>query len=156
MPCPYYRTPPENKRPGNALSVEVPLSGAPRCTLKTPSNWPPSISAARWLLSGGDVLVFGHCDSICPRNAVWFVKKAIDSGLIVQATHPDFGGTLTVGPYSTACEEDKYAVISHGCSEDLNFEDSYSISAARSFVYQIGEKAATKAALTALGKSCNL
>jgi len=155
MTCPYFKQPPEQRRPGNALNVEIPISGSPRCTLKTPSNWTKKVTAARWILSGGDVLVFGHCDLNCPRNAVWFVKRAIDDGLIVQAEHPDFGGTLTVGKYTTACGKKKYAVIPHGCDENLYFEDETSIAVSRSFVYQIGEKDATKAALNALGKECN-
>lgn len=49
------------RRPANALNVEV-GTPFPRCTLRLPSNWGERApSAARWLLSGGDALVFGYC-----------------------------------------------------------------------------------------------
>jgi hypothetical protein len=54
------------RRPGNALNLEI---GAPqpRCKLKPPSHWPTGRgTVTRWLASGGDALVLGHCSARCP------------------------------------------------------------------------------------------
>lgn len=55
------------RRPGNALNVEV-GQPAPRCLLKT--EWSDRISGYRWLASGGSLLVFGPCDiANCPKSS---------------------------------------------------------------------------------------
>lgn len=61
--CPHFIEVRAEKRPANALNVEV---GQPahRCTLKTP--WNGQIDALRWLYSGGSPLVLGCCDAKCP------------------------------------------------------------------------------------------
>jgi hypothetical protein len=55
------------RRPGNALNLEI---GAPmpRCKLRPPPSWGPKApSVARWLMSGGDPLVLGLCSrGACP------------------------------------------------------------------------------------------
>jgi hypothetical protein len=58
--CPYRTGRSVERRPGNALNVEI---GAPmpRCKLRTPKHWPEHMTAARWIMSGGDCLVFGLC-----------------------------------------------------------------------------------------------
>lgn len=59
--------PPLPRRPGNALNVEI---GAPldRCLDKRPRHWPASMSAIRWLGSGGSPLILGACTPrACPR-----------------------------------------------------------------------------------------
>lgn len=63
--CPYRIDLPVERRPGNALNVEI---GAPmpRCRLRTPEHW-GGASALRWLGSGGTPLVLGNCvRSQCP------------------------------------------------------------------------------------------
>lgn len=43
----------------------------PRCSLKTPSHWPPQATALRWIGSGGTVTVFGACSANCPLGHKW-------------------------------------------------------------------------------------
>lgn len=55
------------KRPCNGLNVEI---GKPmdRCLSRKPGHWPSSMTARRWLLSGGDAYAFGSCRrSGCPE-----------------------------------------------------------------------------------------
>jgi hypothetical protein len=55
-------------RKANALNIEVgqPL---PRCMEKPPEHWGPNApSVLRWIGSGGNLLVLGHCDANCPRG----------------------------------------------------------------------------------------
>lgn len=57
------------RRPANALNVEI---GQPvaRCLNRKPEHWPASVSALRWIGSGGGALVFGHCSwAHCPDRA---------------------------------------------------------------------------------------
>lgn len=64
--CPHRMMLAVERRPGNALNVEV-GTPAPRCKLKPPTDWPedgPSVT--RWLLSGGSALVLGPCSRSCP------------------------------------------------------------------------------------------
>lgn len=50
------------RRPGNALNVEI-AAPAPRCAERSPDGL-----GARWLLSGGSALAYGHCEfRACPR-----------------------------------------------------------------------------------------
>ena len=68
--CPFLIEIEVERRPGNALNVEI---GAPcaRCKLKPPSHWKKTTNSdmsARWLMSGGSPLVFGNCSTNCPEN----------------------------------------------------------------------------------------
>lgn len=66
QPCRFRIDPDLQRRPANALNIEIGFP-MPRCILKTPENWEgTSVTAARWLLSGGDVFVFGICTCNCP------------------------------------------------------------------------------------------
>lgn len=58
---------PLERRPGNALNVEI-GQPADRCIQKRPHHWPKSMTAIRWLASGGEALVFGCCCPPCPLN----------------------------------------------------------------------------------------
>lgn len=63
--CPHRIQPALERRPGNALNLEI---GAPaaRCTMRKPKHW-GEVGALRWLGSGGSPLVFGVCSaSGCP------------------------------------------------------------------------------------------
>lgn len=53
------------RRPANALNVEIGQAQA-RCLNKRPEHWPESMSALRWIASGGEALVFGACGGKCP------------------------------------------------------------------------------------------
>lgn len=64
--CPHYVETPLERRPGNALNVEI-GAPVPRCTLKEPDHWPQKGLGPRWLFSGGSPLVFGFCSEDCPR-----------------------------------------------------------------------------------------
>jgi len=60
--CPDRRELSVQRRPGNALNVEI---GAPlpRCLLRSPDG-----RGLAWLASGGDVLAYGTCDrAACPH-----------------------------------------------------------------------------------------
>ncbi len=64
--CPHLITLRVERRPGNALNVEI-GTPAPRCTLKPPEDWEArGGSVLRWLGSGGSPLVLGNCSSDCP------------------------------------------------------------------------------------------
>jgi hypothetical protein len=63
--CPKRIVLPIERRPGNALNVEI---GQPmdRCRLRPPSHWPEGM-VGRWLASGGSALVLGVCCAArCP------------------------------------------------------------------------------------------
>jgi hypothetical protein len=64
--CPSRRELAVERRPGNALNIEI-GTPMPRCVEKTPDHWPNAGMATRWIASGGDVLVFGLCSGECPR-----------------------------------------------------------------------------------------
>lgn len=55
------------RRPSNALNLEI---GQPmaRCMNKRPDHWPESMSALRWIGSGGGAFVLGPCDGLCPME----------------------------------------------------------------------------------------
>ena len=60
---------PVEARRGNVIAVEI---GTPqkRCLNKKPDHWPTNATALRWIGSGGDYFVFGHCSQCdCPRLA---------------------------------------------------------------------------------------
>jgi len=63
--CPSRRELAVERRPGNALNLEI---GAPmpRCVERKPEHW-GDVSAIRWIASGGELLVFGLCAGECPR-----------------------------------------------------------------------------------------
>lgn len=65
--CPAYVEVELQRRPANALNLEI---GQPRtrCRCKTPEKWGGiDPRATRWLLSGGDPLILGICESRgCP------------------------------------------------------------------------------------------
>lgn len=64
--CPHMRTVAVQRRPGNALNVEI-GEPQPRCLLNVPDNWPKEMTASRWIMSGGEILIFGTCKaSSCP------------------------------------------------------------------------------------------
>lgn len=67
--CPDFVAPSLERRPGNALNLEV---GAPmrRCRQRTPESWGDADPGARrWLHSGGSPLVLGLCSGrSCPRT----------------------------------------------------------------------------------------
>lgn len=59
--CPDRRTPDPIRRPANALNVEIGQPSA-RCLRQSPDG-----RGSAWLLSGGDLLVYGVCrQSQCP------------------------------------------------------------------------------------------
>ena len=61
--CPFRLDLGVERRPGNALNVEV-GADAPRCLMKAPKNWGKDApSPNRWLASGGSPLVFGKAGS---------------------------------------------------------------------------------------------
>jgi hypothetical protein len=67
--CSSRMAPESIRRPANALNIEI---GTPmeRCLLKLPDGWTEKgLTASRWLLSGGDCLIFGICSSNCPKDA---------------------------------------------------------------------------------------
>jgi hypothetical protein len=54
-------------RRANALNVE-PMQPSARCLNQKPEHWPASMSALRWIGSGGEALVFGVCEMArCPE-----------------------------------------------------------------------------------------
>ena len=67
--CPHRLGIPLERRPGNALNVEI-GSAAYRCVLKPPDHWPKNKGMVlRWIGSGGSFLVFGTCSAAsCPRD----------------------------------------------------------------------------------------
>ena len=165
------------RRPANALNVEHFPHAPERCRLKTPEHWGAvDPRAARWLLSGGSPLVLGYCSGNCPAKnpadgtrfsfsayAGRTVMSAIERGLVVHSAHPDFGGTLTVGPHRVAAGgSDPFVICAWGGDDggtalraaDLDgwtFESA--AAAARAFVYQVGARLALPAALRALDKA---
>lgn len=62
----------EKQESRNRLRVDAVETGTARCSLRTPSHWPESATGFRWLMSGGDAYVFGHCvgreAAECPLN----------------------------------------------------------------------------------------
>lgn len=68
LACPDRVQPPLERRPGNALCIEIgqPL---PRCRRRIPESWDGhDAGATRWLLSGGSPFVLGLCcPAACPR-----------------------------------------------------------------------------------------
>jgi hypothetical protein len=139
------------RRPANALNIEVgqPL---PRCRLKLPEHWSgPGRSSLRWLASGGSPLVFGLCTpGECP-SAFTAARSAIEAGLVLHAAHPNFGGTVTLGPYHVIGAP--FAMISHGCGCDLDEEFKNSTVAVRVFEFHVGRARALDAALAAMEKA---
>ena len=148
-PCERRRELDLPRRPANALNVEAIGPRFSRCTLKTPPNWPKGATATRWVMSGGGLEVFGICSSACPKRAIPAVLAAVEAGLVVHAEHPDFGGTLTIGRYSSALYT-RFASIHHGGTCDVGYEDKEVIPVVRSFVFQIGERSSLAAAVHAL------
>lgn len=68
MTCPHLITLRVERRPGNALNVEI-GTPQPRCTLKPPEHWADiskDATVLRWLGSGGSPLVLGVCSGECP------------------------------------------------------------------------------------------
>lgn len=64
-----HRVQPNAGRPrGTTLCMEIAYSHpAARCRMKPPHSWEGhDPNGARWLLSGGDPLVFGECNNECP------------------------------------------------------------------------------------------
>ena len=105
----------------------------------------------RWLGSGGSPLVFGPCTpGDCPR-AFEIARTAIEAGLVLHATHPNFGGVLTVGPYHI--DGLPFAIISHGCGVDLDDEFGDSTVAIRVFEFQVGKRGLLTAVLAAVEKA---
>lgn len=68
--CPYRIESPVIRRRGNALNIEI-GTALERCKLQPPRQWPVGTSVARWLLSGGDSLVLGHCKRACALGQTW-------------------------------------------------------------------------------------
>jgi len=79
--CRYMIEPKLPRRPVNGLCVEI-GQPATRCILKVPEHWPKGgPSGARWLMSGGDPLVFGLCQkSECPDKDVCNTVKWTKEG----------------------------------------------------------------------------
>lgn len=65
--CGGCMTPAFQHRRANALNVE-PMQPFARCLDKKPEHWPETMSALRWIASGGEAWVFGPCSSNCPRE----------------------------------------------------------------------------------------
>ena len=149
--CQFCKHIPLPERKANALNVEV-GSPLPRCMLKTPSHWPAHMTGFRWIVSGGDAYVFGPCtpNGNCPKRAIPLVKAAVEAGLVVQAEHPDFGGTLTIGRLTNACGPGGFCTIHHGGSCDVGTSDSSLLPVVRLFCFQLGERTAQQAACKAL------
>lgn len=67
--CPYRLDFPVVRRPANALNVEL-IQPMRRCKRRPPNDWPVDTAvdyAFRWIVSGGDPLVFGYCcAAYCP------------------------------------------------------------------------------------------
>lgn len=59
MPCRFRVEAPLERRPANALNLEIGQPAA-RCTLRYPEHWPDGM-VLRWLGSGGSPLVLGVC-----------------------------------------------------------------------------------------------
>jgi hypothetical protein len=134
--CSQRITPEVPRRRGNALNIEVgtPL---PRCKLKLPAHWHGSgVSAARWLMSGGDPLVFGICTSPCPEGII--TRPCIGCGYCctkatcaigvayydLEATDRCPGLRVVDGTYRCALA-DQYGdelAIGAGCCSPLNSE----------------------------------
>jgi hypothetical protein len=62
--CPDRRELPVERRPANALNVEI-GSPQPRCMRRSPDG-----RGAAWMMSGGSMLAYGCCsERACPRAA---------------------------------------------------------------------------------------
>lgn len=138
---------PFERRPANALNVE-PIQPLHRCKLKPPEHWPnDGPTASRWLLSGGSPLVFGMCTQACPARSHGLLVDAIERGAVVAAEHPNFGGTVTVGPYHIAVGGIRFAMLHTGGTSDVTDDDfKTAADAARAFSYQVGWRRALAAA----------
>lgn len=69
--CRHCVEPTPERRPGNALNIEVGRPAA-RCMMRTPEHWPEGVTAGRWLASGGSPYVLGRCSrSCCPTGHEW-------------------------------------------------------------------------------------
>jgi hypothetical protein len=67
--CPHRIEPTLERRPGNALNIEIGQPSA-RCRLRPPRHWGAAVSVARWLLSGGDPMVLGYCSRAGCKQAL--------------------------------------------------------------------------------------
>lgn len=79
--CPHIVTPESERRPANALNIEI-GSPALRCTLKPPAHWRGVPSTLRWLGSGGSPLVLGECNQNCPgerEEEVALLQEQLDA-----------------------------------------------------------------------------
>lgn len=87
-------------------------------------------------------------------DAVRAVFEALESGLMVHAEHPNFGGVVTAGRYVRAVGPAGFALIHHAANAtaDVTDEDISSVpELARAFIFQVGNRAAYAGACKALG-----
>lgn len=85
------------------------------------------------------------------------VRCALELGAVVHATHPDFGGLVTVGRYYPAGGDPTFAVLHTGGSFDVTVDDAPETvhSIARYFIHQVGKRAAFEGAIAGLRKTRN-
>lgn len=88
------------------------------------------------------------------RSGVAFgaILQAVEAGLSVAVQHPDFGGTISVGPYRWADGRHGWTTFHTGGSIDVGDEFGHPSSAIRSFVFQVGLLGASDAAYLAIAK----
>ena len=80
------------------------------------------------------------------------VRDAVESGRIVHAPHPDFGGVVTIGFSARAGSEPVFETIHHGGTIDTGDVHRSLAEAVRNFVYQVGKHNALAGAQEALAK----
>jgi hypothetical protein len=89
--CPNRIAPDVERRPGNALNVEI-GTPVPRCKLRAPARHKGM--EVRWLLSGGSPLIFGACNrSACPLQP----NHCEDCGHRKESHMKAIGGRCIVG-----------------------------------------------------------
>jgi len=72
--CPHRVScdPRSDRRRGNHLNIEHVMVFPIRCLLKRPKHWPENVLSARWIMSGGNVMVFGRCSmTSCALGHEW-------------------------------------------------------------------------------------
>jgi hypothetical protein len=72
-------------------------------------------------------------------------------GLVLHAPHPNFGGVVTLGPYHA--DGQPFAMIAHGCGEDLDEQFESSTAAVRAFLFQVGPAGLLAAVSAAMEKA---
>lgn len=104
MTCRAALVLPVERRPGNALNLEV---GAPmpRCPRKLPAHWPATASALNWVGSGGSPLVFGVCDGACDAKDFAPLTRDELRDMLIFKRGPDERRALAVWDAATMARD---------------------------------------------------